>query len=192
MAERLVRVAAEHVRACGHLLLAHKEALVVALVALPRQAALEQEEERVRERLEVVAARRGAPQVRVHARVAHGAAEDVGPLVVLDVRAADEVLPPRGCRRHRAVSHLGHADVEQQDRARCRACGASDTALASRACTRGGRPPAHPLCEHPARRTGRANAQNTHSFSAYRGRGRRGRASCRAWCWAGRGGSSRA
>lgn len=96
-------VSAEHVCARGHLLLADEEALVVALVPLPRQPALEQEEEGVRQRLKVIAAGRRAPEVRVHARVAHSAAEDVRALVVLDVRAADKVLPPSGCMYTQAV-----------------------------------------------------------------------------------------
>jgi len=43
------------------------------LVALPGQAALEQEEQRVRQALQVVAAAGGAAQVRVHARIPHRA-----------------------------------------------------------------------------------------------------------------------
>lgn len=97
LAEGLVGVPAEHVCAGGHLLLADEEALVVALVPLPRQPALQQEEESVRERLEVVAAGRCAPEVRVYAGVAHSSTEDIRALVVLDVCAADKVLPPSGC-----------------------------------------------------------------------------------------------
>lgn len=51
------RVAAQQLWAGGHLLLAHQEALVVALVALPRQPAPQQEEQRVGKRLEVVTPR---------------------------------------------------------------------------------------------------------------------------------------
>ena len=58
---------------------------------------LEQEQQRVGERLEVVAAAGSPAEVRVHRRVADCPAEDVGALVVLDVRAADRVLPARGC-----------------------------------------------------------------------------------------------
>ena len=48
------------------------------LVALPREAALEQEEQCVCERLEVVAAARRTPQVSMHARVTHGSSEVLG------------------------------------------------------------------------------------------------------------------
>lgn len=89
MSEGLVSVAAQHVRACCHLLLADQEALVVALVALPRQPALEQEEKSVRERLEVVAARGRAAKMRVDRCIAHSPSEHVGFLVILDVCVAD-------------------------------------------------------------------------------------------------------
>lgn len=54
LAEGLMGVPAEHVCAGRHFLLAHQEALVVALVPLPRQPPLQQEEEGVCQGLEIV------------------------------------------------------------------------------------------------------------------------------------------
>mmetsp|Transcript_11464 Transcript_11464/g.24276 ORF Transcript_11464/g.24276 Transcript_11464/m.24276 type:complete len:714 (-) Transcript_11464:73-2214(-) len=93
--ERRGRVLAHLVRARGHLLLADEEALVVALVPLPGQLALEQEHQGVSQRLEVIPARSVSSQVGVHARIAHRPPKDVRPLVVLDVRVAHCVPPPR-------------------------------------------------------------------------------------------------
>mmetsp|Transcript_5316 Transcript_5316/g.13089 ORF Transcript_5316/g.13089 Transcript_5316/m.13089 type:complete len:532 (-) Transcript_5316:1130-2725(-) len=56
LAEGVVAHAAQLLRARRHLLAAHPVALVVAQVALPGQAALEQEQQRVGQRLQVVAA----------------------------------------------------------------------------------------------------------------------------------------
>ena len=69
------------------------------LIALPRQPALQQEQQSVGERLEVVTPAGGAAQVRVHAGVAHGPPEYVRPLVVLHVGAANRIPPPRRCDR---------------------------------------------------------------------------------------------
>lgn len=71
---------------------------------LPRQAALQQEEQRVRQRLEVVAARRCAAQMRMHTCVPHSPPEDIRALVVLYVRAAHKVFPPRSCTAEALVS----------------------------------------------------------------------------------------
>ena len=94
-AERAGHVLAQVMRAGGHLLLADEEALVVALVPLPRQAALQQKQQGVRQRLQVVPPAGGAPQVGVHAGVANRAPEHVRALVVLHVRGAHRILPPR-------------------------------------------------------------------------------------------------
>mmetsp|Transcript_11865 Transcript_11865/g.51090 ORF Transcript_11865/g.51090 Transcript_11865/m.51090 type:complete len:666 (-) Transcript_11865:112-2109(-) len=96
LAERRGRVPAERLRARRHLLLAHQKPLVVPLVTLPRQPPLQQEQESVRQRLEIVAARTRAPEVGVHRRVSNRPPEDVGPLIVVDVRAADGVAPTSG------------------------------------------------------------------------------------------------
>lgn len=97
LAECLVGVAAQHVSAGRHLFLADKEPLVVSLVTLPWQAALEQEKQSVRKRLQIIAARCCAAEVGMHACIAHSAAEDIRALVILDMRAADKVLPPSRC-----------------------------------------------------------------------------------------------
>mmetsp|Transcript_37605 Transcript_37605/g.95048 ORF Transcript_37605/g.95048 Transcript_37605/m.95048 type:complete len:883 (-) Transcript_37605:26-2674(-) len=103
--------ARERLGAAGHLLLAHQVALVLRVVALPRQAPLEQEQQRVRQRLQVVAPAGGAAQVGVHARVAHGAAEHVRALVVLRVRAAHVVPPLAGQPQVHEVQALGARGV---------------------------------------------------------------------------------
>ena len=59
------------------------------LVALPGQAAAEEEEEGVGQGLEVVPPAGCPAQVRVHAGVPHGPPEDIRPLVVLHVGLAD-------------------------------------------------------------------------------------------------------
>mmetsp|Transcript_23442 Transcript_23442/g.73476 ORF Transcript_23442/g.73476 Transcript_23442/m.73476 type:complete len:486 (+) Transcript_23442:112-1569(+) len=96
LAEGRGRVAAELLRRRRHLLLADEVALVVALVPLPREAPLEEEQQCVGERFEVVAAAARPPKVRVHAGVAHSAPEHVGALVVVHVRPDHLVLPAGG------------------------------------------------------------------------------------------------
>ncbi len=67
------------------------------LVALPGQAALEQEQQRVRQALQVVAPAGGAAQVRVHARIPHRAPAQ-----------PNTVLVP--CSRHRTTRHGPHTN----------------------------------------------------------------------------------
>ena len=84
------------------------------LIALPRQPALEQEQQRVREGLEVVTPAGGAAQVSVHAGVPHGSPEHVRPLVILHMGAADRVPPSSCCGRVQSSVSAIVSQREQQ------------------------------------------------------------------------------
>ena len=65
-------VPTQHLPRRRHLLLAHEVPLVVPLVALPGQPALEEEEQGVCEGFQVVAAAGGTSKVRMDTGISHG------------------------------------------------------------------------------------------------------------------------